>query len=111
MKTKLALYLEKVPKRLARGSALCTSIIALALLLSAPVAHAGEVSITFTQDGDRYGRRFGRFQRHDHKPYILDDILNRHAGVPHLLLFRSTLLTSVSTFNSTPQCRWARAKA
>ncbi len=51
MKTKLALYLERVPKCLAHRSALCTSIIALALLLSAPVAHAGEVGITFTQDG------------------------------------------------------------
>jgi len=51
MKTKLALYLGKVFQCSAREAALSTSIIALALLLCAPIAHAAEVGITFTQDG------------------------------------------------------------
>ncbi|MGA8313937.1 MAG: hypothetical protein WB755_28190 [Terriglobales bacterium] len=52
MKTKLSFYLGKAFKRLAKESSLSTAIIALALLLCAPVAKASEVSITFTQDGE-----------------------------------------------------------
>jgi len=51
MKTKLNFYLGMAFKRLAKESLLSTSIIALALLLCAPIGHAAEVNITFTQDG------------------------------------------------------------